>query len=244
MIAEGVEIPFYLEHELRARHPRGVIARLSPYMSYYWSTEPGEDQPPFPTTLFVVDTEEVEETYVRTAARMSRMSLPILVSCRPVLFTTGILGRSWHPLWESESPRLALSTLLNLGMVFRPTVPMITFARVKTPDKVPDQRTGLSTEALYTQPRPSCYDPTADSPYITNYQIWKLAKCAKLTADFPTLHNESEYTVLVDGDIGVIAPYRGGDFGTAGVFIRGSKFGRWTLAAKLTASDSDDQDII
>ena len=64
-----------------ARHSRGVIARLSPYTSYYWSTEPGEDQPPFPTTLFVVDTEEVEATYVRTAARMSRMSLPILVAC-------------------------------------------------------------------------------------------------------------------------------------------------------------------
>ena len=61
MIAEGLEIPFYLEYELRARHPEGVLARLSPYMSYYWSTEPGEDQPPFPITLFVVDTEEVED---------------------------------------------------------------------------------------------------------------------------------------------------------------------------------------
>ena len=111
MVAEGLEIPFYLEYELRARHPEGVIARLSPYTSYYWSTEPGEDQPPFPTTLFVVDTEEVEATYVRTAARMTRMSLPILVSCRPVLSTTGILGRSWRPLWEPESPRLALSEL-------------------------------------------------------------------------------------------------------------------------------------
>ena len=111
MVAEGLEIPFYLEYELRARHPEGVIARLSPYMSYYWSTEPGEDQPPFPTTLFVVDTEEVEATYVRTAARISRMSLPVLVSCRPVLSTTGILGRSWHPLWEPESPRLVLSEL-------------------------------------------------------------------------------------------------------------------------------------
>ena len=111
MTAQGLDVPFYLEYELRARHPEGVIARLSPYMSYYWSTEPGEDQPPFPTTLFVVDTEEVEATYVRTAARMSRMSLPILVSCMPVLSTTGILGPSWRPLWEPESPRLALSEL-------------------------------------------------------------------------------------------------------------------------------------
>ena len=104
-------MPFYLEHELRARHPRGVIARLSPYTSYYWSNEHKDDQPPFPTTLFVVDTEEVENTYVRTAARMTLMSLPILVSCIPVLSTTGILGRSWRPLWEPDSPRLALSGL-------------------------------------------------------------------------------------------------------------------------------------
>ena len=111
MVAEGLEIPFYLEYELRARHPEGVIARLSPYTRYYWSTEPGDDQPPFPTTLFVVDTEEVEATYVRTSTRMSRMSLPILVSCMPVLSATGILGRSWYPLWEPESPRLGLHEL-------------------------------------------------------------------------------------------------------------------------------------
>ena len=65
-----------------------------------------EDQPPYPVTLFVVNTEEVEDTYVRTAARMSRMSLPVLVSCIPVLSQAGILGRSWRPLWEPESQRL------------------------------------------------------------------------------------------------------------------------------------------
>ena len=111
MIAEGLRIPFYFEYELRARHPQGVIARLDPYESYYWSNEHKEDQPPFPTTLFVVDTEDVEDTYVRTAARMSRMSLPIFVSCRAALSNTGILGPSWHPLWEPDSPRLSLSEL-------------------------------------------------------------------------------------------------------------------------------------
>ena len=93
------------------RHPRGVLARLRPYESYYWSPEYKEDQPPFPTTLFVVDTEGVEDTYVHTATRMSRMSLPILVSSIPVLSIAGILGRSWRPLWEPESPRLPLSGL-------------------------------------------------------------------------------------------------------------------------------------
>ena len=111
LVAGGLHVPFYLEYELRARHPRGVIARLSPYTSYYWSPEHEDDQPPFPTTLFVVDTEDVEATYVRTAARMSRMLLPIFVSCIPVLSAAGILGRSWRPLWEPESQRLPLSGL-------------------------------------------------------------------------------------------------------------------------------------
>ena len=111
MTAQGLQIPFYFEYELRARHPRGVLARLSPYTSYYWSPEHTKDQPPYPVTLFVVDTEDVVATYVRTAARMSRMSLPILVSSIPVLSTAGILGRSWRPLWEPGSPRRALSEL-------------------------------------------------------------------------------------------------------------------------------------
>ena len=115
VVAAGLHVPFYLEYELRARHPRGALARLRPYTRYYWSTAPGDDQPPFPTTLFVVDREDVEATYVNTASRMSLMSLPILVSCSPVLSRTGILGRSWRPLWEPESPRLALSELAGYG---------------------------------------------------------------------------------------------------------------------------------
>ena len=111
LLTGGLHVPFYLEHELRARHPRGVLARLDPYESYYWSPAPEEDQPPFPTTLFVVVTEDVEDTYVRTASQLATMSLPILVSCIPVLSRTGILGKSWRPLWEAESPRLALSGL-------------------------------------------------------------------------------------------------------------------------------------
>ena len=111
LVTGGIHVPFYFEHELRARHPRGVLARLRPYESYYWSPEHKDDQPPFPTTLFVVDTEEVEDTYVRTASQLATMSLPILVSCIPVLSNAGILGRSWRPLWEPDSPRRALSDL-------------------------------------------------------------------------------------------------------------------------------------
>ena len=87
LTTQGHPVPFYLEHELRARHPRGVIARLGPYEDYYWSPEHKEDQPPYPITMFVVDTDEVEDTYVRTAALRSWMSLPILVSCIPCCHT-------------------------------------------------------------------------------------------------------------------------------------------------------------
>ena len=62
LVADGLHVPFYLEHELRARHPRGVLARLRPYTRYYHSNAPGEDMAPLPTTLFVVDNEEVEAT--------------------------------------------------------------------------------------------------------------------------------------------------------------------------------------
>ena len=115
LIVDGLHVPFYFEHELRARHPRGVLARLRPYTRYYWSNAPEADMDQFPVTLFVVDNEEVEETYARTASRMNLMALPILVSCPPVLTRRGLLGRSWRPLCESRSPRLALRGLSAYG---------------------------------------------------------------------------------------------------------------------------------
>ncbi|MDE2780314.1 MAG: replication-relaxation family protein [Chloroflexota bacterium] len=111
LLVNALHVPFYLEHELRARHPRGVAARLRPYSRYYRSDAPRDDQPPFPTTLFVVDTEEVAETYASTASRMPAMKLPILVSSRELLSYRGILGRSWRPLWEPERAPLALCEL-------------------------------------------------------------------------------------------------------------------------------------
>ena len=56
LVARGLHVPFSFEHELRARHPRGVNTRLRPYERYYWSPEHEQDQSPYPVTLFVVDT--------------------------------------------------------------------------------------------------------------------------------------------------------------------------------------------
>ena len=111
LLVNALHVPFYFEHELRARHPRGVAARLRPYIRYYRSDAPRDDQPPFPTTLFVVDTEEVAKTYASTASRMPTMKLPVLVSSRELLSYRGMLGRSWRPLWDAERPPLALREL-------------------------------------------------------------------------------------------------------------------------------------
>ena len=42
----------------------------------------------------------------------SNIQSAVLVSLSPVLSTTGLLGRSWRPMWEPQSPRMALSGLL------------------------------------------------------------------------------------------------------------------------------------
>ncbi|MDE2886068.1 MAG: helix-turn-helix domain-containing protein [Chloroflexota bacterium] len=111
LIADDSTVPFYLECEHRARHPRGVRAKLRPYTRYYSQGKPEDDHPPFPFTLFVVDGEDVEATYARTTAAMRSMTVPVLVSCRPVLEGSGILGRSWRPMWAPACPRLRLSEL-------------------------------------------------------------------------------------------------------------------------------------
>ena len=41
LLAGGLHVPFYLEHELRARHPRGVAARLRPYIPLLPLRRPG-----------------------------------------------------------------------------------------------------------------------------------------------------------------------------------------------------------
>ena len=103
-----------------------------------------------------------------------------------------------------------------------------------------DDDGGTDSGSVYVFTKPSGGWGT----WVTLSTSSKAALTAKLTASDAAADDHFGWSVLVDGDIGVIAPYRYGDSATAGVFIRGSKFGRWTLAAKLTASDSDDQDII
>ncbi len=122
MVVDGAHLPFLLEYERTARYPKGIARRLAPYKLYYGSPHTEGDLPPFPYTLFVVDSEAVAETYVTTAARMD-LSLPILVSSMPALADRGALGRSWHPLWAPKGAGIRLEELAghhwHRGMVRR-----------------------------------------------------------------------------------------------------------------------------
>ena len=74
MTAEGPSDTVLLR--VRATRPSPPGSYGSPETPTRCTTTPtsrGEDQPPFPVTLFVVDTEEVEDTYASTAAVMTLM---------------------------------------------------------------------------------------------------------------------------------------------------------------------------
>lgn len=91
MIAQGCFVPFLLEYERRARYKAGIECKMRPYQRYYPSPFTQGDLHPFPATLFVVDSEAVEDRYVKTAAGEG-FTLPILVSCWPPRAFSGTPG--------------------------------------------------------------------------------------------------------------------------------------------------------
>ena len=111
LIADGIRLAFLLEYERSARHPTRVSQRLERYKLYHTAPDTEEDLVPMPFTLFVVDSEDIAANYVNAAADDTALRLPVLVSSMPELESAGMLGRSWHRLWEPGSPRVRLSEL-------------------------------------------------------------------------------------------------------------------------------------
>ena len=111
LIVDGAHVPIYMENELPARHPKGVLARLRPYTRYYHSNAPrgGHGLVPHHT--------------IRCGQRGSGGDLredgfpdepddaahPGVIRRHPD--PAGAAGAVLAPLWESRSPRLALSGL-------------------------------------------------------------------------------------------------------------------------------------
>ncbi len=90
--------PFFLEWERRAVRPGTMADRLAPYLRYYSTRQPLDDQRALPLVLVVLNDELAASHFLRVAAgevERDRISLPLLVSHESLLKKEGPLGRAW-----------------------------------------------------------------------------------------------------------------------------------------------------
>ena len=90
---------FFLEWERRAVRPATMAARLAPYLRYYSTQRPIEDQGIVPAVLVVFEDVLAADQFRRIASQaMSRtgVELPLLVSDRRSLTRNGPLGEAWR----------------------------------------------------------------------------------------------------------------------------------------------------
>ncbi len=91
---------FFLEWERRAVRPATMAARLAPYLRYYSTQRPIEDQGIVPAVLVVFEDALAADQFLRIADRaMTRtgVELPLVVSDRGSLLHHGPLGEAWRP---------------------------------------------------------------------------------------------------------------------------------------------------
>ena len=91
--------PFFLEWERRALNPSTMSARLAPYLRYYSSNQPLDDQGHRPLVLVVFDDSLAEANFLGVARReMERtgVNVPLWVSYRGMLEKVGPLGAAWR----------------------------------------------------------------------------------------------------------------------------------------------------
>ena len=97
-VGEG-DWAFFLEWERRAVRPATMAARLAPYLRYYATQRPIEDQGIMPAVLVVFEDELAADQFLRIASQaMSRtgVAVPLLVSDRGSLTRNGPLGDAWR----------------------------------------------------------------------------------------------------------------------------------------------------
>ncbi len=98
--------PFFLEWERRAVRPVTMAARIAPYLHYYSSHRPIDDQGAQPSVLVVFEDDIAQTHFLRVAREeMERtgVKVPLWVSHRSLLETVGPLGRAWRAPDGSES---------------------------------------------------------------------------------------------------------------------------------------------
>ena len=90
--------PFFLEWERRAVRPATMVDRIAPYLRYYSSHRPTDDNGSRPLVLVVFEDEIAQTHFLRVARdEMARtgVNVPLRVSHRSFLERVGPLGPAW-----------------------------------------------------------------------------------------------------------------------------------------------------
>ena len=98
--------PFFLEWERRAVRPATMVDRIAPYLRYYSSHRPTDDNGSQPLVLVVFEDEIAQTHFIRVARdEMARAGVNVLlrVSHRSLLERVGPLGKAWGMTDGSES---------------------------------------------------------------------------------------------------------------------------------------------
>ena len=104
--------PFFLEWERRAVRPATMSQRLAPYLRYYSSRRPTDDNGVRPAVLVVFDDDTAATHFLRLAREetaRSKATLPLWVSHRAAIDALGPLGRAWRAPGDWEPAHLLRS---------------------------------------------------------------------------------------------------------------------------------------
>ncbi len=103
---DGREQPFFLEWERRAIRPSTMAARLAPYLRYYSTKRPVEDQGARPLVLVAIEDRLAADHFQRLARGETDrvgVDLPLFVSDRRLLAQHGPLGPAWMMIAERRA---------------------------------------------------------------------------------------------------------------------------------------------
>ena len=90
---------FFLEWERRAVHPATMAKRLAPYLRYFSTRRPIEDNGTVPAVLVVFEDELAAGHFLRIARQemdQYRVEVPLWVSHKASLLRRGLFGKAWQ----------------------------------------------------------------------------------------------------------------------------------------------------
>ena len=108
--------PFFLEWERRAIRPATMSQRLAPYLRYYSSHRPTDDNGVRPAVLVVFDDDTAATHFLRLAREetaQAKSTVPLWVSHGAAIDALGPLGRAWRTPGDWEPAHLLRSLPRN-----------------------------------------------------------------------------------------------------------------------------------